>query len=589
MPPPEGEEGAPKLLSVSLVSSDGLQLTFEGATVEKEPLTEKESLTMTPLNRNSAPISGDKDEPISKGETEAEVSQGDQKSVDIANSVDADKVVSLKLVFSVPIDRSSIESAFAMEDAEGKYVDGTFVFSDGDTAITFKPSVVIEARDLQQETYLLRVGEDLLSAQGKPIMGRDFGVSINEIAYERGTIAFGKTVAEDGPQGLKAGSGTIVTGIILPMVAAGGSDSFVLRKDGSVWAWGENDKGQLGTGKEPAPNDLDPNNMTTQNKDVPAKLKIRGVKGISAGEHYTFFLKADGSVWGAGYFTGIPTPSFGDEERLPAPVEGLEDIVITALSPGGEDFFLTDEKRVVIAFGSAGDRRTLVEVNETPRWKAVAAGREHYLVLGEDKRVYSWGNDEYGQTGAAGDDKYPGFSRVQFTGAYPDIVDICAGSDHSLALDANGDVWGWGLDQQRQVGAISPDQCDDDRRCHKSATKAFSMQSTNAKAIACGKVHSVALDEDGMVWVWGSDQFGQLGYEARDAVHGHCDYSCQGAQKAVDADGEFIRDVIAVAAGRGHTIALTKDGDVWTWGDPPYVGRSCHQSKCVPGKVQFKE
>lgn len=73
-----------------------------------------------------------------------------------------------------------------------------------------------------------------------------------------------------------------LTGVI--QVAAGGANSFALRSDGTVWAWGYNYWGQLGDG-------------TTDNRDVPAQVPgVTGIKKIFAGTADVYAVRADGTV-----------------------------------------------------------------------------------------------------------------------------------------------------------------------------------------------------------------------------------------------------------------------------------------------------
>ncbi len=65
--------------------------------------------------------------------------------------------------------------------------------------------------------------------------------------------------------------------------------------------------------------------------------------------------------------------------------------------------------------------------------------------------------------------------------------------------------------------------------------------------------HSVALKQDGTVWAWGSNNYGQLGDETRE-------------NSSTPVQALFITDVTAIAAGSDYTVALKNDGTVWAWG-----------------------
>ena len=71
-------------------------------------------------------------------------------------------------------------------------------------------------------------------------------------------------------------------------IAAGDSSGYALKSDGTVWAWGDNTYGQLGTG-------------TPLQLDAGAGAGLSGVKAISAGlGYYALAIKTDGTLWGWG-------------------------------------------------------------------------------------------------------------------------------------------------------------------------------------------------------------------------------------------------------------------------------------------------
>jgi len=95
--------------------------------------------------------------------------------------------------------------------------------------------------------------------------------------------------------------------------------------------------------------------------------------------------------------------------------------------------------------------------------------------------------------------------------------------------------------------------------------------------VSAGAVHSLALTADGAVWSWGDGWRGKLG---------HGDEQSQPLPKKVEALAG--QHVVAVSAGGGHSLALTADGSVWSWGDGR-CGQLCHgdqQDQLLPKKVE---
>ena len=96
--------------------------------------------------------------------------------------------------------------------------------------------------------------------------------------------------------------------------------------------------------------------------------------------------------------------------------------------------------------------------------------------------------------------------------------------------------------------------------------------------MSAGGEHSLALTDDGAVWSWGFGLFGELG---------HGDQQIRLLPKKVEALAG--QRVVAVSAGGEHSLALTADGAVFTWGDGG-LGRLGHgedlSNQLLPKKIE---
>jgi len=142
-------------------------------------------------------------------------------------------------------------------------------------------------------------------------------------------------------------------------------------------------------------------------------------------------------------------------------------------------------------------------------------------------------------------------------------VQIAAGSTHSAALDAAGTVWVWGSNQFGQLAVTSTAQ-----RAVPAAVSALGATTS----ISSGRQHLLALNAAGEVWAWGGNFSGQLGL-------GH--NLAQAVPARVTASLPAIQ---AITAGAAHSVALDLNGQLWSWGDNSLgqLGDGSRVSRLVP-------
>lgn len=196
-----------------------------------------------------------------------------------------------------------------------------------------------------------------------------------------------------------------------------------------------------------------------------------------------------------------------------------------------------------LGLGDRVDRSTPTAVPVPVSVRAVAGSRfpaAHTLALGTDGSVWAWGRNHDGQLGLG--DHVDRTSPRQVPGLQ-DVEAIAAGLFFSLALTSDGRVWSWGRGGRLGDSTLN----------HRSSPGPVQGPSA-IQAIAAGISHSLALAADGTVWAWGFNIDGALG----DGTRGG------GPRAPVLAAG--LSDIVAIAAGNGHSLALRADGTVWAWG-----------------------
>lgn len=160
----------------------------------------------------------------------------------------------------------------------------------------------------------------------------------------------------------------------------------------------------------------------------------------------------------------------------------------------------------------------------------------------------------------------------------PPLLRYVAAGGHSIVVDVDGALWTWGRNDSSGGGGFgSPPmqgsgQLGDGRRMAPSPREAAPLVTADAFVAAdAGRYHSAAVTTDGRVLTWGLNDFGQLGRSAQTADGLPCTSgaTCHSAllEAAQGSDAAFAtEEVVAVAAGRYHTVVATRSGAVYTSG-----------------------
>jgi uncharacterized repeat protein (TIGR03803 family) len=256
------------------------------------------------------------------------------------------------------------------------------------------------------------------------------------------------------------------------------------------------------------------------------------------GAVFSFNLDTNSSPYEFKYEHSFPTS--GEEGFFPLAgvTSAFGGICGTAISGGnfsfGTVFFLTNGVRLPIDSGL----------------KLVAGGGTHSLGIKPDGSVRAWGNDQYGQIGdGASGSGVKRLSPVTVPNVSA-VVSVSAGFYHSMALRFDGLLWTWGRNDYGQLGlGISGGL--------KTTPNAVNSLS-GIVGIAAGGFSSFAVRNDGTAWAWGRNSFGNLGDGTT--------VSTRTAPVQITA----LSNVVAVAGGRFHAMALESNGSVWVWGNNSY-------------------
>ena len=345
-------------------------------------------------------------------------------------------------------------------------------------------------------------------------------------------------------------------------VSAGGLHGLSLHNNGTVFAWGDNSEGQLGTGSsEP------------QKNATPGRVNgLNDVKEVSAGMAHSLALKQDGTVWAwgnnefgqAGITTvvdlaGVKEVQVPEDKKrifMPEQVQGLSDV--TSISAGMDYSLALKADGTVWAWGNdehaqlgnnsvMGISGTPVKVNISNVIK-ISAGSAFAVALKNDGTVWTWGGLLVDREGVhnATNDPQPVYE-------LSDVVGISAGFSHSLALKNDGTVWGWGSNDLFQIGADRSQSSWEDSWNKAMPIKGF----TGVSSIAAGTYLSLALKSNGTVWAVGVNLWGQLGDGQDPNQEPVAPYAVQVKE---------MERVTAISSGLGFNLARQAPGNIWGWG-----------------------
>jgi len=347
-----------------------------------------------------------------------------------------------------------------------------------------------------------------------------------------------------------------------------GDFSVILNGQGEAYAWGYNNKGQLGD-----------NSVT--NKHAPIAVYTGGVLSgkvlteIVAGKYHTVAFDSDGKVysWGWNLYGQLGDNSTSDSH---IPVAEYSTVAwgktYSAVAVGESHSVALDSDGKVIAWGSnfygqLGDNTSATRHVATDVFTsgvlsgktitAIAAGDYHTVALDSDGKIYAWGYNNVGQLGNNSTTESPVPVEVNTSGVLSGktITAIAAGYTHTVALDSDGKVYSWGQNTNGQLGNNSTSHSSVPVAVYTSGV----LSGKTITAISAGGYTTIALDSDGKVYAWGYNNVGQLGDNST---------TQRIIPVAVYTSGVLSdKTITAVAAGSRSTVVLGSEGKVYSWGE----------------------
>jgi alpha-tubulin suppressor-like RCC1 family protein len=332
---------------------------------------------------------------------------------------------------------------------------------------------------------------------------------------------------------------------------------------GSLFAWGDNEGGQLGNGDMSSNPALSPVAVK-----LPAGTEVTQAQGSCEN---AYALTAQGQVWAWGDNSAGQLGDGGQEHSSSVPVRVSlpAGVTVTSVQAGCQHAVALTSTGEVLAWGINADRElgdggiesssnipVRVHMPTGIRVTAVSAGDNFSLALTAAGQVFAWGDNSSGRLGAGTTGAFSPTPVPVKLPALTRVTAISAGTEHSLARTVSGGVLAWGANSLGELG-------DGGAEDHSNVPVRVSLpRGTRVTSVSAGFSNSMALTNFRQVLVWGTNQHGELGTGTATG------FGLLPTPVKLPA-GSLVT---AITAGHRHDVALTATGRVYGWGTGSLLG-----------------
>ncbi|MGA3221528.1 MAG: hypothetical protein ABSE77_21075, partial [Acidimicrobiales bacterium] len=312
--------------------------------------------------------------------------------------------------------------------------------------------------------------------------------------------------------------------VVLPAMTAVAPASAAATSPGQLYAFGENDDGQLGNPTN--------NGSATAANPTPTLLSVAAANGslvqVATAKDHSLLVTSTGQVFAFGdnYYGQLGNTTNANNSAItanPAPMP------VSLPGPAVQ----------------------------------VAAGDQFSLALTSSGQMYAFGTNDEGQLGNANNDASianPTPTLVTVPGASGTVTQIAAGNDFSLALTSGGQVFAFGDNEYGQLGNAT----NNSTTAANAAPTLVALPAGRVVQVAAGYDFSLALSSTGEVFAFGGNDYGQLGNSNNTGTT-----TANPSPTQVSLPGA-TGPVVQIAAGGYQSLALTSTGQVFAFGDNDY-------------------
>ncbi len=328
-------------------------------------------------------------------------------------------------------------------------------------------------------------------------------------------------------------------GSTIPTVELGVYNSVALKSDGSLWVYGEvlNDK-------------------SGEAVHTPTKM-LDDIASVSLGLAHSAVIKKDGSLWTWGINMGGVLGD-GTKTSRYTPVKIMDGVMSVSLGTSHSAAIKNDGSLWMwganyngqLGDGTTDKQYTPIKIMDDV--KNISLGVSTSAAIKNDGSLWIWGYAINGNI------------------AYPkkimdDVVAVSLGDYHCAAIKKDGSLYIWGSIYGADIDSYSEIYI-------KEEIETPVKIMDNVASVSLGQYHSAAIKNDGSLWMWGCNFYGELG---------------DGTTKSKDNPTKIMDDVASVSLGYCNSAAIKKDGSLWMWGANQYgqLGNGTTHNVDIPVKI----
>ena len=344
------------------------------------------------------------------------------------------------------------------------------------------------------------------------------------------------------------------------------TNSFAIRIDGGLFAWGDNTFGRLG---------LNDTNLTFGNRSSPVQVGTSSWTQVTASQYVTHAIRTDGTLWGWGNNTSIGnligegflnrsspvqigTSSWtmvGDGSSTNAAIRTDGTLWAWGSNSSGTlgnpyiNVFASSPTAIVSFSTPTQQQAYLTKVGKPAplSWYSVINANNTMIAIRSDNLLFTWGNNAAGGLGLNDQVHRSSPSQVG-TSSW---TSIAAGGSFAAAIRSDGALFTWGLNTNGAIG--------DSTQVHRSSPVQIGTSSWSA--VAAGPINTIytagnnvlAIKTDGSLWAWGDGFGGSLGTNTQ--VH-------RSSPVQIGADTNWSK----IYNGNTSNFAIKTTGALYAWG-----------------------